>query len=185
MRLVDINTTYEQFLKLNEEDKFGYTFQVTYGKFEKRDYFSETPLEQRSFRTVKTLMSAAADNEFALVNEIFKIEDYSLDKVLKRPAYEFLKTLEFICEKIVAFAEMENTQLVPQVQGKDYSAQLEQVDFSVFDEEFIQTYSLANGDVTKFEEVRNTPYETCFVTLLYQQKTSDFEKLVMQASKVK
>lgn len=185
MIFVDINTTYEKFVNLSEEDKFGYTFQVQYGKFEKKDYFSEIPLEKRSFGEIKDLMSAASEGEYQFIQQVMKIDDYSLPKILKRPAYEFIKTLEFISDKIVAFVEMENTQLVQQVHGKDYSSQLEQVDFSCFSDEYIQLRELANQDITKLEEIRKLPYETCFVELLYRTKQTDFERLVMQSNKLK
>ena len=185
MRFVDINTSYAEFMKLNEEDKFGYTFQVTYGKFEKKDYFSSIPLEKRSFGEIKDLMAAASDGEYSFIEQLMTISDYSLENILPRPAYEWIKTLEFISEKIVNFVEMEQTQLVPQVPGKDYSSQMEQVDFSFFSEEYIQLRELANQDITKIDEIRKLPYETCFVELLYRTKQTDFERLVMQSNKLK
>lgn len=185
MNFVSIDTTYREFIKLNEEDRFGYTFQITYGNFEKKDYFSNTPLEKRTFGEIKRLMESAQESEYAFINEILTINDYSLDNILDRPAYEFLKTVEYIADKIVDFVEMENTQLVPQVQGKDYSSQLEQVDFSMFTDEYIQLRELSNEDITKIEQIRNLPYEQCFVELLYRTKQADFEKLVMQSNKLK
>lgn len=185
MRFVNIDTTYAEYALLSEDDRFGYDFQVQYGNLARKDYFSSLSLEKRPFGVVKELMSSLKKGDLeALVTSVTNIEDYAIDVIVKEPAYKFIITLEIIIEKLKSLMEMEKTMLTPSVQGKDYSSQLEQVDFSMFSTEYVQTRELANNDILKFEEVRKIPYEECFVELLYRQKQDDFEKLIVQQAQM-
>ena len=53
----------------------------------------------------------------------------------------------------------------------------------MFDGEYVQTRELADKDITKFEAIRNLPYKNCLIELIYRQKESDLEKLILKTQK--
>jgi hypothetical protein len=48
---------------------------------------------------------------------------------------------------------------------------------------FNTVYSLANGDVTMFDKVLETPAETIFMTLMYEKDKRKFERVLKQIYK--
>lgn len=187
MKFVDpFATTYEMYLYcLSEDEKFGHDFQVNYGPkdvFEMKDWFSDTPLESRSFETVKSLMEAVKDKDVTkFIELIYAIDDYSLENMKTECAYKAILTLRYLYEHTEKLIDIE-TEMLTSLAGNKYGAQIEQVDFSMFTEEWMQLKSLSDGDITKFDSIRKLPYESCLVDLIYRQKKSDLEEMILKST---
>lgn len=181
---IDINIPYALYCMLSEEQKFEIDFLVQYSNLEDKDYFSEIQLEERSFGFVKELMSSFIDGNTEEVAElIFSLSEYNREKISAEPAWKVLKTIQFIAKKINELILVENEMLTPLIQDDKYKMYIDQVDFSVFSSEYTQVRELAHGDITKFEAIRNLPYQSCLIELIYLQKQSDLDKLIMSSKK--
>lgn len=179
---IDINIPYAIYCVLGEKDKFDIEFCVQYSNLESKDYFSKTPLEEREFGKIKELISFFTKGEIEeMLSTLFTIEDYEEEKFKFAPVWKVLKTLEFLFEKISNLMKIENEMLTPMVQDDKYKCFIEQVDFSMFDNEYTQVRELANGDITKFDEIRKQPYANCLVELIYLQKQNDLDRLIMNS----
>lgn len=182
--MIDINVPYFFYLSLDEKKRYEIDFQVSYSNLEVKDYFCEIPLEDRSFGFVKDLMSFYAENEVEEIMKLFfSLPEYEEKEIMQAPAWKSILTIQNLFDKIESLINIEVQMLTPAVPNDKYAAQIEQIDFSMFTNEYTQTRELAGKDITKFEEVRNLPYKNCLIELTYRQKESDLERLVMNTKK--
>lgn len=182
--MIDINVPYFFYLSLDESKRYEVDFQVTYSNLEVKDYFCEVPLEDRSFGTVKELMTYYADKDVeSILNVLFSLPEYDKQEIMHAPAWKAILTIQNFFDKIENLINIEVQMLTPAVTNDKYAAQIEQIDFSIFTNEYTQTRELAGKDITKFEEIRQLPYKNCLIELTYRQKESDLEKLVMSTKK--
>lgn len=182
--MIDINVPYCFYLNLDESKRYEIDFQINYSNLEEKDYFCDVPLEDRSFGTVKDLMTYYAEQDIKnVLATIFSLPEYDESEIMKAPAWKAILTVQHLLNKIEDLINIEIKMLTPAVQNDKYAAQIEQIDFSIFTNEYTQTRELANKDITKFEEVRNLPYKNCLIELAYRQKESDLEKLIMSTKK--
>lgn len=184
MKDFDINVPYYAYAEMGEREKFEIDFVINYSNLEEKDYFSETPLEDRPFRDVKALMAAFSGNdaeEFAKV--LFSMPDYDEKKMMNAPAWKSILSIQAITNNLINLINIENEMLTSKVPDNKYAGQIEQIDFSMFDGEYVQTRELADKDITKFEAIRNLPYKNCLIELIYRQKESDLEKLILKTQK--
>lgn len=181
-----INLPYSMYVALSDEKKKEIDFILSYSDIEEKDYYSTTKLEDREFGFVKQLMECFINDELEeLAKLIFSLPEYDEKKILSEPIWKVLISMKFLVCKINELIEIEGQMLTPSVQGEDYSGYIEQVDFSMFNNEYTQTRELANNDILKFEEIRKQPYKNCLVELIYRQKQNDLEKLIMNSKKNK
>lgn len=181
---IDINIPYSIYCLLPEEQKFEVDFLVQYSNLEDKDYFCEIPLEERSFGFVKELMSAFIENDtIEIANLIFSLKEYDEKIISSAPAWKSIKTMQYIANKVNELILVENQMLTPQVQDNKYKGFIEQIDFSVFSQEYTQVRELAHNDITKFEEIRKLPYKSCLIELIYLQKQNDLDRLIMKSTK--
>lgn len=184
-----INIPYTLYNTLTPEQMNYYEFLMQYGvidgeKLQEQDYLSDTPIMDMSFEFIKDCMTMVSKGDtigivakfFSLPQYATKLEDNSL------PAWKVILTIRYLVNKIVSCIEMENTMLVNKTPSP-YMFQIEQVDFSMFTQEYIQLNELADGDITKFDSIRNMKYSDCFVQLLYRQKQSDLQQLIESSYK--
>ncbi len=179
----DIEIPYLAYTMLDERSKFEIDFVINYSHLEEKDYFSEIELEDRNFGFVKSLMASFSngDNE-EVMKLLFTLPEYDEKVFSISPAWKVILTIQYIGNKIAELIKIENEMLSSQVQDNKYSGQIEQIDFSLFDTEYIQLRELANKDITKFDEIRSLPYARCLIELIYRQKEADLEKLIMKTT---
>lgn len=177
--MYDVNIPYAAYLVLTQEAKDSIDFQIQYGGLEEKDYFTDKQIVDRSFGEVKMLQNDLSEQDYdKLFKDILTFPEYK--DFPKEYCWKVLLTFANIINQIAETIKMENEMLVSQVPHKhDYTAEMEQVDFSMFDREFNQLYELSDGDILKFDRIREQSYQRCFVMLLYRQKQNDFETLVM------
>lgn len=161
------------------------TVNLTLDSYEEKDYFSEIPLEERDFITVKELMECLINNDFEGFGErLSQLDEYSNNKIYKAKTYEVILTMRYLIDHTIKLLEVEDKMLTSKVASKhDYSTEVSQVDFTVFPHYYSQLRSLAGNDILKFDAVKKLKYSDCFVELLYLSKDSDLEKLILKHTK--
>lgn len=183
--LATIDINYATYSIMSETYKEEYAFTLEYMKNppETKDYFGSSDISDLEFIQVKNMQECMHTSDMeGLYSAISAIPDYSTEKFLKAKAYEVILTLRYICDRINEISQIEREMLRSCVSGDDYSALVEQVDFSPFPQYYTQLRELAGNDITKFEAIKHMKYSDCLVELIYRQKQSDFERLVMKQS---
>jgi len=179
---IDIN--YAKYSLMSDDFKDEYQFTLDYMKNapEVKDYFSEKDISDLEFIQVKMMQECIINNDMeGLYEQITSLPQYSQEKLMKSMAYEVILTFKYIVDRVNQITELENEMLKSCAPGDDYTNIVEQVDFSVFPAYYTQMRELADGDITRFEQIKHIKYSDCLVELIYRQKQADFEKLVMRA----
>lgn len=182
LNTIDIN--YATYLQMTEDQQYEYNFVLTYMKNAPviKDYFSSMDLTDRPFVFVKELQDAFInDNNEELYSILTSIPEYSQEFFLASPAYKVIHTLSYILSRIQTTLTVESEMLVSHVNNEDYTSFVEQVDFSMFPRYYSELRELAENDITRFETIKQMKYSDCLVELIYRQKQSDFERLVMKS----
>lgn len=183
--MTDIHITYGEYINLSEEKQQDYVFLMDYGKFNgeklvKANYMSGKPLQDYSWEFVKTLMRMYGSGDvYGCVQYMF--EQAGWNDYIQTEAWKVILSVRVMLDDIDKLIRIENNSLTSQFPS-EYVSQMEQVDFSAFDQEYFQLNDLAGGDITKFEMIKNLPYKDCFVQLLYIFKNNEFEKAVMKST---
>ena len=183
--MIHINSTYEDYVRLSEEKQQDYVFLMDYGKFNgeklvKANYMSDKPLQDSSWEFVKTLMRMYGSSDiYGCVAYIF--EHAGWGDYMQTEAWKVILSVRVMLDDTEKLIRIENNSLTSQFPS-EHLMQMEQVDFSMFDQEYFQLNDLAGNDITKFETIKNLPYKECFVQLLYIFKNNEFEKAVMKSA---
>ncbi len=183
--MININITYGEYLGLLEDEQQDYLFLMDYGKFNdkklvKFNYMSNKALQDYSWDFVKSLMRKYSNKDIGgCIKYIF--ENAGWENYMKVEAWRVIMSVRAVLDDVEKLITMENNALTSQFPS-EYASQMEQVDFSMFDQEYFQLNDLAGGDITKFETIKNMPYKDCFVQLLYIFKNNEFQKLVMKST---
>lgn len=180
-----IHITYGEYITLPEEKQQDYVFLMDYGKFNgeklvKANYMSDKPLQDYSWEFVKTLMRMYGGGDiYGCVEYLF--EHAGWGDYMQTEAWKVILSVRMVLDEIEKLIRIENNSLTSQFFA-EHLMQMEQVDFSMFDQEYFQLNDLAGGDITKFEMIKNLQYKAAFVQLLYIFKNNEFEKAVMKST---
>ena len=169
---------------MSEEKKRDYIFLVDFGifdgeKLKEDDYIYGKPVSELPFEKVKSFMTLYAAGDIQqIMQEI--MDELGLEFILDMKAWQVILSFRKILHDIEKLVEIENNTLVSQFPS-EFSGLAEQVDFTMFNQEYFQLNDLAGGDITKFDTIRKMPYKECFVQLLYIFKNNEFEKAVTKS----
>ena len=169
---------------MSEEKKRDYIFLVDFGIFDGKklkedDYIYGKPLSELSWGKVKTFMALYSTGDIQQIMQDI-MDELSLEFILCMKAWMVILNFRKILHDIENLIDIENNTLTSQFPS-EYGGLLEQVDFTMFNQEYIQLNDLAGGDITKFDTIRKMPYKECFVQLLYIFKNNEFEKMVTKS----
>ena len=167
-----------------EEKKRDYIFLIDFGKFngeklKEDDYIYGKPMSELPFEKVKSFMTLYVAGDIQqIMQEI--MDELGLEFILGMKAWQVILSFRKILHDIENLIEIENNTLTSQFPS-EFSGLAEQVDFSMFNQEYFQLNDLAGGDITKFDTIRKMQYKECFVQLLYIFKNNEFEKMVTKS----
>ena len=181
---MNIDITYSQYVTMSEEKKRDYIFLVDFGifdgeKLKEDDYIYGKPLSELPWGKVKTFMALYSAGDIQQIMQDI-MDELSLEYILCMKAWQTILSFRKILRDIEKLIDIENNTLTSQFPS-EFSGLAEQVDFSMFNQEYFQLNDLADGDITKFETIRKMPYKECFVQLLYIFKNNEFEKAVTKS----
>lgn len=181
---MNIDITYNQYVTMSEEKKRDYIFLVDFGKFngeklKEDDYIYGKPLAEHSWGKVKSFMTLYTSGDIQqIMQEI--MDEQGLEYILGMKAWMVILSFRKILHDIENLIDIENRMLVSQFPS-EYGGLLEQVDFTMFNQEYFQLNDLTGGDLTKFDTIRKMSYKECFIQLLYIFKNNEFEKAVTKS----
>ena len=169
---------------MSEEKKRDYIFLVDFGifdgeKLKEEDYIYGKPMSELSWGKVKTFMALYAAGDIQQIMQDI-MDELSLEFILGMKAWQVILSFRKILHDIENLIDIENNTLTSQFPS-EFGGLAEQVDFSMFNQEYFQLNDLAGGDITKFDTIRKMPYKECFVQLLYIFKNNEFEKAVTKS----
>ena len=169
---------------MSEEKKRDYIFLVDFGifdgeKLKEDDYIYGKPMSELPFEKVKSFMTLYAAGDIQQIMQDI-MDELSLEFILGMKAWQVILSFRKILHDIENLINIEENTLVSQFPS-EFSGLAEQVDFSMFNQEYFQLNDLADGDITKFDTIRKMPYKECFVQLLYIFKNNEFEKMVTKS----
>ena len=181
---MNIDIAYNQYVTMSEDKKRDYIFLVDFGifdgeKLKEDDYIYGKPLSELSWGKVKTFMTLYSTGDIQQIMQDI-MDELSLEYILGMKAWAVILSFRKILRDIENLIDIENRTLVSQFPS-EFSGLAEQVDFTMFNTEYFQLNDLADGDITKFEEIRKMQYKECFVQLLYIFKNNEFEKMVTKS----
>lgn len=181
---MNIDITYNQYVAMSEDKKRDYIFLVDFGKFNgeklpEDDYIYGKPLSELPWGRVKTFMTLYSTGDTQQIMQD-TMDELGLEYILGMKAWQVILSFRKILHDIENLLNIENNALVSQFPS-EYGGLLEQVDFTMFNQEYIQLNDLAGGDITKFDTIRKRPYKECFVQLLYIFKNNEFQKMVTKS----
>ena len=181
---MNIDITYNQYVTMSEDKKRDYIFLIDFGKFngeklKEDDYIYGKPLSELPWGKVKTFMTLYATGDTQQIMQD-TMDELGLEYILGMKAWRVILSFRKILHDIENLIDIENRMLVSQFPS-EYSGLLEQVDFSMFNQEYFQLNDLAGGDITKFDTIRKMSYKECFIQLLYIFKNNEFEKVVTKS----
>ena len=169
---------------MSEDKKRDFIFLIDFGifdgkKLKEEDYIYGKPVSELPFEKVKSFMALYAAGDIQqIMQEI--MDEKGLEFILGMKAWQVILSFRKILRDIENLLNIENNTLVSQFPS-EFSGLEEQVDFSMFNQEYFQLNDLADGDITKFDTIRKMPYKECFVQLLYIFKNNEFEKMVTKS----
>ena len=181
---MNIDIAYNQYVTMSEDKKRDYIFLVDFGIFDGKklkedDYIYGKPVSELPFEKVKSFMALYAAGDIQqIMQEI--MDELGLEFILDMKAWQVILSFRKILRDIENLIDIENRTLVSQFPS-EFSGLAEQVDFSMFNQEYFQLNDLADGDITKFDTIRKMSYKECFVQLLYIFKNNEFEKSVTKS----
>ena len=181
---MNIDIAYNQYVTMSEDKKRDYIFLVDFGIFDGKklkedDYIYGKPVSELPFEKVKSFMTLYVVGDIQQIMQDI-MDELGLEFILGMKAWMVILAFRKILHDIEKLVEIENNTLVSQFPS-EFSGLAEQVDFTMFNQEYFQLNDLAGGDITKFEEIRKMPYKECFVQLLYIFKNNEFEKAVTKS----
>ena len=181
---MNIDITYNQYVTMSEDKKRDYIFLVDFGKFngeklKEEDYIYGKPVSELPFEKVKSFMTLYAAGEIQQIMQDI-MDEKGLEYILDMKAWQVILSFRKILHDIENLINIEENTLVSQFPS-EFSGLAEQVDFTMFNQEYFQLNDLAGGDITKFDTIRKMPYKECFVQLLYIFKNNEFEKMVTKS----
>lgn len=181
---MNIDITYNQYVTMSEEKKRDFIFLVDFGKFngeklKEDDYIYGKPVSELPWGKVKTFMTLYSTGDVQQIMEEI-MDEKGLEYILEMKAWQVILSFRKILHDIEKLIDIENNTLVSQFPS-EYGGILEQVDFSMFNQEYFQLNDLAGGDILKFEKIREMSYKENFIQLLYIFKNNEFEKAVTKS----
>lgn len=181
---MNIDIAYNQYVTMSEDKKRDYIFLVDFGifdgeKLKEDDYIYGKPLSELPFEKVKNFMALYAAGDIQQIMQDI-MDELSLEFILGMKAWAVILSFRKILRDIENLIDIENRTLVSQFPS-EFSGLAEQVDFTMFNQEYFQLNDLAGGDITKFDTIRKMQYKECFVQLLYIFKNNEFEKAVTKS----
>lgn len=169
------NVTISQYLSGNHKEEIDYV--LKYGKWNEKiiDVFEFGDFTNQQFGFVKDAQSLFKDY-VTIDNYVDFIIENGIDKkeVLKRGILEIYSSLLYMRDQIDSINQLESNNLSHGTTSEEEAAGIDR--FNKYGAD-LQYSALAGGDDYESKErVKRWPYNYCFMVLLKQKDTREFEK---------
>lgn len=182
--MITKNYTYKQFTEIKDRDElYDVLFAIEFGEQFKTpyDHLNVGEITRLPFGVIKDLQDTEDDS----LENIF-----SICKILIDPNRDILSLYQqraYILEGVKQITEVERQTLTGgPMTARESNALYDEEGNNLFEGlgSLIQISDLANGDVTKYEAVRETPWETCYAELLLRSRRNKFQRNLQKSNKV-
>jgi hypothetical protein len=171
------NIPFAEYLKLNETAQYIYTYSYKFGFLFNRavNHLHIIPLLEQPFGAVKDYQQMF--NESIDVSEIPRIIalfiNLPLRELYQLGVVEVFQTFAFIREEMEVINNAEMKMLHREPTEKELKADSER--FEIYGV-YPQLRNLAGKDFMRIKEVREMPYNVCFLELCYQKDEAEFQQ---------
>ena len=159
----------------NLEDKSKYDYLLRYAKFEYENIFSLKPLADNTFGHVKNVQELL--NYTGLTWEMFfqlisEEKGITIKAVAENSLFDLHRQRLWLKNEVEEINKLENSI------GSGVTKLQEAAGIERFNKyrSFLVLDNLAGGDITKYEEIKGTPYWTCFVKLRLEAERNDYQE---------
>jgi len=173
----------KEYLQLEDSDEYNFAIKFSGFFNEPIDSMGIGDVYQLKFGLVKDIQQDLADGNVNLEKQIeylVRIKE-GLD-IYNCYLDEVTKTSSYLIEKIIELTEIEG-EMLSSNSYNDENGLEEYYDKLAKLGVILQIRSLANNDVTKFEDIRNTNYQTCFLELYTRNIESEIHKKQLKKQK--
>jgi hypothetical protein len=158
---------------VNLKDKSRYNFALRYGKFEAHDILKIGSFLDKPFGFVKDMQFYSSvglnwDVFFSTLKEVLKKDEKELAGM---SLFELHRQRLYCIEQVENINKMESEYLGDKPTYEQTIAGIDR-----FDEygAFIQFDKLADGNILKFDSIKNLPYDLCFTKLKLEADRDSF-----------
>lgn len=169
---INKDITFKEYLDL--DDKSVYNYAANYSRVFniEKDIFAFGEFEKLPFITVKDLQYKFGNNinwlEF--INFVSEDKQKSIKVLADKTFLQWCNFRAYVEQSLLRIARYE-AQLVYEATAEDEEAGIDNL--SVFGV-LIQIDKLAGGDITKYEIIKQMPYEDCFTKLLMDMRIEEY-----------
>lgn len=161
--------TIGEYLHLDNEERKDYDFAIRYSKqSEAKDILLFGDITKKTFGEVKDWQQLFSDKEcFVKFLTMFD------EKLLTLDVFSFFAFYRYVESEVVRVSEVESILLSHEPTADEVAAGIERFNkFGVA----LQIDNLAKGDVTKWEAIKQMPYEHCLLKLAIDKNSNDFQR---------
>jgi len=161
--------TIGEYLHLDSEERKNYDFAIRYSKqSEPKDILLFGDITKKTFGEVKDWQQLFSDKEcFVKFLTMFD------EKLLTLDVFSFFAFYRYVESEVVRVSEVESILLSHEPTADEVAAGIDRFNkFGVA----LQIDNLAKGDVTKWEAIKQMPYEHCLLKLAIDKNSNDFQR---------
>jgi hypothetical protein len=160
----------------NLDTRKDYDYYLRYANLKGLDLFCLGDFLAQPFGFVKDMqeyMNYQGLNWEDFFTEMSKKTGEATDSIVKRSLFDLQRARIYIRDEIEKINTLERTQL-----GHTSDSDEERAGIDVFNKfrSFIQFDKLAQGDIRRFKEIEEIPYDICFTKLLLDAEKYEFDK---------
>ena len=161
--------TIGEYLHLDNEERKDYDFAIRYSEqSEAKDLLLFGDITKKTFGEVKDWQQLFTEKDY-FVKFLTKFDE----KLLTLDVFGFFAFYRYVESEVVRVSEVESILLSHEPTADEVAAGIDRFNkFGVA----LQIDNLAKGDVTKWEAIKQMPYEHCLLKLAIDKNSNDFQR---------
>ena len=174
--------TVNEYISIEDDEvkkEYDYAIKYAYIYNKPKDYYKLGDIMKLPFGWIKDFQYALSEG--MVWDDYIKLISVFVKKPYNEKLLRLCQQRVYLINAMEELIYVEEKALSSSLSSDEESAGMD--DFDGFGIE-LQFRNLTGGDVTKKDDVRNIPYEDCFVELVLQKKISDYERRLMNIRKI-
>lgn len=170
-----INLTLREFFCLEDTSEYLFAFEHSPDFKKAVDHLSIGNVRQKPFGLVKDFQELYSGNVSTeqLIEQLMLFSGKSVDEILDAGILEFMQTRNYLKDAIASINEIEILKFGRDTTDEEKRAGIEKLGMYGVS---IQIEKLCKGEIWRLKEVRELPYDTCFVWLAMWNDTAEFNE---------
>lgn len=170
-----INIPLRDFFELEDSSEYFFAFEHSPNFKEAIDHLGIDNMRQKPFGIVKDLQELYSGNVSTaqLIEQLCLFSGRTEEQVLDMKILEFMQSRNYLEQSINRISEIESLKFGRESTDEEKRAGIDRLGMYGVS---IQFEKLCRGEIWRREEVRATPYETCFLWLSMWNDRAEFEE---------